>query len=373
MHQILDPELDQFQDGVGQITSQNLRVRLIFQLADKVLLGVQPEAFSRSRPSRSTSTLLSASLGDGRDKQGFDSNTRIVHLLLEETGVNHVDDSVNSKRCLRDVGRYNDLASGWALSVLVLGRSVEDTLLLLRWEGRVERYDQDGPGETVLTEFISFRFDPSTRILNLLFSGQEQQDISGVLGLVNHQRRPDRGFQVIGLGFGRVISLDGERPSRDLHDGSLPAFRPVTKVLGEFLDIERGTHDDNLQVGSSFCDIFEETHQDVGSEGAFVRFVQDDGTITFELRIVHGLSEQHSVRHVFKESRASFGHVFETDRISDLFPKGHCEGQAWSSVVARRYSDWQSCSPSISSATRLATLIAATRRGWVHATILPFR
>ena len=62
----------------------------------------------------------------------------IPHLLLGKAGVNHIDDAVDCERRLGNVGAHNDLAPGrpaWPTR----RRSLEDALLLLRWERRIER------------------------------------------------------------------------------------------------------------------------------------------------------------------------------------------------------------------------------------------
>ena len=59
-------------------------------------------------------------------------------LLLGETGVNHEHDAINSERRFGDVGRHDDLASDGAVRSSA-GRRLEDALLQVRWQRRVER------------------------------------------------------------------------------------------------------------------------------------------------------------------------------------------------------------------------------------------
>jgi len=131
MHQILDTQLNQLQHRVGQVTPQDLRVSLLLQLVDEVLLGVEPEALSGSRPSSSTSSLLSTSLRDRADEQRLDSDPGVVDLLLEESRVDDVDDSVDGEGGFGDVGGDDDLPS-WSSSGDGRWRCwVEDSLLLI--------------------------------------------------------------------------------------------------------------------------------------------------------------------------------------------------------------------------------------------------
>ena len=61
----------------------------------------------------------------------------------------------------------------------------------------------------------------------------------------------------------------------------------------------------------------EEAEQDVGVDGALVRFVQDDDAVRAHGLVQQTLTQQHAVRHIF-DHRLRPGAVLETDRIAHL-------------------------------------------------------
>ena len=58
--------------------------------------------------------------------------------------------------------------------------------------------------------------------------------------------RPDGGLQVVPLRLGRVEDLDGMRPPGHVHEGR------AVKVVLELAGVQRGAHDDQLQVGPAW-------------------------------------------------------------------------------------------------------------------------
>lgn len=171
-------------------------------LFDKVGLGVQPEALARSRPSCTSRPLVRTRLGNRTDKERLDPDPRVVDLLLREAGVDDVDDAVDRERGLGNVGRDDDLATGRAVGSARSRRLVKDALLLLRRERRVER---DGLERTELVrQLVGLDRDLSARVLDLLFTGQEDEDVAFWFGLVNHQDGTDRRLEVVGFRFRSV-------------------------------------------------------------------------------------------------------------------------------------------------------------------------
>ena len=67
--------------------------------------------------------------------------------------------------------------------------------------------------------------------------------------------------------------------------------------------------------------ILQKTHEDIRSQRPFVRLVQDDGRVPLQHIIVHCLSQQHTIRHILEERCTLLRHVFESNRVSDLFTK----------------------------------------------------
>ena len=122
---------------------------------------------------------------------------------------------------------------------------------------------------------------------------------------MNHEYSSDGGFEVIGFGFGSVeaTNLRIFRESRirsqkrtvyshfdgECSTGNLEK-RSTEEVVLEFGCIESGRHDYDFEIGTTFRDILQETHQDIGSEGTFVRFVENDSRVSGEHVIVHSFS-----------------------------------------------------------------------------------
>ena len=65
---------------VAHLRAKDLRVGLLQQLLLKGLLRVQPEAFPRPGPTRSTTPLLGARPRDGADQQRLHADAGVVHL-----------------------------------------------------------------------------------------------------------------------------------------------------------------------------------------------------------------------------------------------------------------------------------------------------
>jgi hypothetical protein len=85
---------------------------LLFQLLDEILFGVQPETLPRSRSTCSSRPLHGRCFTDWRDEERFDSNTRVVNLLLAESGVDNIDDTIDGQGRFGDICRYDDFTTG---------------------------------------------------------------------------------------------------------------------------------------------------------------------------------------------------------------------------------------------------------------------
>lgn len=309
--EVLDAELLELQDRVGEVGAQDLRVRLLNELLLEGLLRVQPEALSRLGTTGTTGTLLGRGLGDGGDKEGLDADARVVDLLLAEARVDDVDDTVDGEGGFGNVGGDDALATGTAALAGGAGGLVEDALLLLRGEGTVEGVDDQRAGVDFAHEFVGFEVDFPAGIFNLVFTGQEEQDIALGLGGVNLEDCSDGGLDVVALRLGGVEDLDRVSSSRNRQQ------RRIVEVSLELLRIKRGGHDDDLEVRSAPGDLLQQRHEDIGRQGPFVSLVENDAAVPRHFVIVHGLAQQHTVGHVL-EHRLGARHVLETDAVADL-------------------------------------------------------
>ena len=63
--------------------------------------------------------------------------------------------------------------------------------------------------------------------------------------------------------------------------------------------------------------LFEESEEDVGADGAFVRLVQHDDAVLHEVRVDETLTQKHALRHVL-DGRLGARAVLETNRVAHL-------------------------------------------------------
>ena len=54
-----------------------------------------------------------------------------------------------------------------------------------------------------------------------------------------------------------------------------------------------------------------------------MRLVDDNAAVSEHEWVVHGLAQQHSVRHELQNGAVRVGEIFETDCIADLFAHFH--------------------------------------------------
>lgn len=109
---IVDSERFQHQHHHAEIGSLYLRYRILQQLVPERPLGVQSECLSWPYTTSTTSTLLCRSSRDWLDDQRRHSRFGVVVVLLDESWINDVDNTVDGDRCLGDVGSEDDLAGG---------------------------------------------------------------------------------------------------------------------------------------------------------------------------------------------------------------------------------------------------------------------
>ena len=311
MYQVLDTKLLQLQNSVGQVRPENFRVSLLNKLLLESLLGVKTEAFTGPCTTGTTSSLLSRGLRNRRNQQGLDTRAGVVNLLLAETGVDDVDDTIDCQGRFGNVGRDNDLATRPATLAQGLGSLFENALLVRRRESAVKRVDLHGASIRLANHIVHLQADSPASILNLLLTGKEEQDISLGLGGMNLQHGPYGGLEVVTLGLGGIEDLDGEGTTRDGEQWG------VVEVGLELLGIEGGRHDNDLEVFAAGGDLLEQGHEDIGREGTFVGFIENDAAVAGHVVVVHGLAQELTIGHVLEHGLGA-GPVLETDAVTDF-------------------------------------------------------
>lgn len=98
------------------------------------VFGVESKTLTWLGSSCSTCSLTSRSLADGRYKQGWDTSSGIIDILLAKSWIDHIDNTIDSNGSLSNVCCYDYFPSScWS--------RLEDKLLLRRRQGRIQRKD----------------------------------------------------------------------------------------------------------------------------------------------------------------------------------------------------------------------------------------
>jgi len=164
----------------------------------------------------------------------------------------------------------------------------------------------------------------------------------------------------------RLLWLLSEKHFNWEHASRYVKQRRTIKVLLKFLSVHRGTHDHNMQVRLTFLHyIFYQSKQDVSIEGPFMRLVEDNHTVSLEKRVMDGPKWCKVIGQAYDK-----GIICTSTYSRNSMPSVMYFRIVRPDVLSSKRMEYPTSSPkftSISSATRLATLIAATRRGWVQA------
>ena len=220
------------------------------------------------------------------NKKGFDSDTRVVDLLLCKTRINDENDTVDSQGSFGNVGRDDDLATYGSIRLVWRWR-LENSLLLLGWQCWVE--GDDFHIADFGTHFFNFVSNSFTRVFNLLLTSQEQQTIALLLfaqvNLYNSSKTisyelkifqlPNSGFEVVLFWLWGVENFDGESTTRNGHE------RCIVEVRLKLSGVQRGRHDYNLQIRSLTADLFDYTKQNISSQCTFVSLIEKNDIVLY--------------------------------------------------------------------------------------------
>mmetsp|Transcript_32112 Transcript_32112/g.68363 ORF Transcript_32112/g.68363 Transcript_32112/m.68363 type:complete len:713 (-) Transcript_32112:7-2145(-) len=321
VHEVVDPELFQSQHHVGHFAPQDFRICCLLQIVVEGLFGVQAEALPRAGTSRSACPLSRRGAGDGAHQQRLDAYAWVVHLLLAEPRVDDVHYSIDGQRRLCDVGRDDDLSPRRPPHRPRPGRGREYLPLLRRRERRVQRVDHQL--RRVLPHILRPQPYLLAGLLDLLLSRQEHKHIARTLALVYLYRRPNRRLDVVPFRLGRVEYFHGECAARHLEE------RGAVEVGLKLLRVERGGHDDNLELAVLAPllplgeDLHQQPHQHVSRQSPLVRLVQNDHGVPAQQRIVHRLPQKHPVRQELEHRLVRVAHVLEPNRVPHRPPQRH--------------------------------------------------
>src|ERR1700733_6166830 len=111
---------------------------LLFKFLHKIFFCVKPEALSRAGATSTPCSLLCRCFRDRGYQKRLHADTWVVHLLLGETRIDNVHNAIYSEGRLGNVRGYDDLPPGRAVWDTRWGCRIEYSLLLVRWQRRVE-------------------------------------------------------------------------------------------------------------------------------------------------------------------------------------------------------------------------------------------
>mmetsp|Transcript_2137 Transcript_2137/g.3137 ORF Transcript_2137/g.3137 Transcript_2137/m.3137 type:complete len:391 (-) Transcript_2137:559-1731(-) len=279
--QVLHTELEQGEHHVAHLGAQDLGVGLLLQLLVEGLLRVQPEALAWPGTSRTPGSLVGTGLGDGRHQQGLHADTGVVHLLLAEPWIHHVDHPVDGEGSLGNVGGHHHLAPGGTTWEAGTRGTLEDELLLF-W-GQTGVQGENHHLALVLIAVAGLVPQFAAGVFNLLFAGEEQQYVPRLLTFVNLYDGAYGSLHVVPLGLGHVEDLDGVHAPGHLEQGG------AVEVLLELERVQGGAHHHHLQVRPLVQQLLDEPHEHVGAEGPLVGLVQHYHLVLLQEGVRHGL------------------------------------------------------------------------------------
>jgi hypothetical protein len=270
MQQVVDPHRLQLEHGRGQVGPLYFRDRSRQHLVPVRPLRVQPVTLPRPRPAGASRPLFGLRLRDRRHHQRVHPRLGIVHFLLDEAGIHHVENPVDGQGSFRDVGRDHHFPAS-------RGCRFEDPRLHFGRQRRIHRQD-DQFGHVGTQRFHPLVQDLA-RGVDLFLTGQKQEDVPGGLSQVDLHHRDQTGVEVVGLWLFRVQHLHGERPTGDREN------RRFEEILREFDGVEGCRSYDQFQFGSFCYGLFQQAEQDVRVDCPFVGLIQHYHRVGFKVEV----------------------------------------------------------------------------------------
>ena len=101
----------------------------------------------------------------------------VVDFLLAEARINNIHNPINGQRCFSNVCRDNAFPT-WTPSFVWWWCWVEDSLLLMRRQGPIQRICFHRATVSLANELVYLQIDLAARILNFLLSCKEKQYVA---------------------------------------------------------------------------------------------------------------------------------------------------------------------------------------------------
>jgi hypothetical protein len=174
------------------------------------------------------------------DNKGVHSELGIICVLLGESRINDIVDTVDSDTSLGDIGGDDHFTSTWWCGV-------KDTRLHLGRQCSV-----DGQNEQLWhlwAESLDSLIQDFACGIDLFLTSQEEQDVSGRFHKMDLKDCDERCFKIIGLGLLGVEGLDRESSTGDRKDWT---SKEEGRELGS---VECGGGTDQTEVGTSLTSL----------------------------------------------------------------------------------------------------------------------
>ena len=252
---------------------------------------------SRCCTSRATGPLVGCGAADFFYKQRVDTAIRVIAGNTRQAAVEHQAHTIDGERGFRDVGGDDDFAP-----VIAGHRCVLIPGLQFAMQRKHDKLRAEG---------IPRRLHGA---VDLIRPGHENKRVA--LRMLAYQpleffdcKLPHR----CATGrFGQIFN--GDRISAAFGG----QYRARLEILLNRGDIQRGRHDDDNEIGPRrFLDLQSAGQGDVAVEMPFVKFVEDDGADTLQVRISQHPTQHHAFRNV-TDPRSGRGNIIEPHLIPDL-------------------------------------------------------
>ena len=115
---------------------------------------------------------------------------------------------------------------------------------------------------------------------------------------------------IVNWGFFENL-LNRESSSGNLKNGS------ITKEARKLLSIRCRRRDDEFDVSSFLCNLFENTKKHISIKTSFMGLVHNDGTVHLKFWVIQTFSEKHTVSHVLYHSFL-WSTILKTDWVSNF-------------------------------------------------------
>lgn len=303
LDQVVDAQTLQEEHNRVQVGPLDLGRRVFVELVLVGPFGVESEALAGADAAGAPHALFGGGARAGGHDEGLHPGAGVVDVLLDEAGVDDVDDAVDREGGFGDVCGEDDLAGAG-------GGGLEDLCLELR--GEVCVYGADDHFADLVAQLAAGLLQVLLGGVDLVLAGEEDEDVAvrgG--GRVDLEDRGDGGVEVVGLGLLGVVDVDGVPAAGDVEDGR------AVKVPRELLRVHRRGRDEQLELRPEARDVLDEAEEDVGREGALVGLVDHERGVPAEVGLGEELAEQHAVGHVLEDGLVG-GRVLEADGVAHL-------------------------------------------------------